>query len=616
MLNFWVFGSQIRELQFYLPTPYIQYNIIFYVSEYCVITSNNTNHMFVGNTNSSKTIRNPMIGREKIVCLDNTYFQGTVHLTKTLRKLYAFTKNVPFVDKDPQIIKQNILMHTIFISNTNVINSHFILSDVEIVFFNCSLYNVLIDDKATAKNDTLGHIQITIIGSSFQCDIASDQNFCGIKLESLSVVKIFIGETSLNSCKFIISSNDILLIIMDSILSVITFSIITRFDLSIINISDTKISQSSFNLQTKLDFVLRNPYVTMDNCSFDHISLEIKDVNGHSQREFSRLQITKSTFLNTSKKGNGGALSILSQVKNTIVRLFQVSFIGNKANRLSGAIPGKGGAVSVEGHSVLLSVDSCTSNGNFADDQGSSLYASQGVAIEIYNTSFLMELNKSAAYPLVSIFGKSSRLVGHFSINHSYLDLYNSDVKMLSIEQAFGDFIFSVHCPPWHRHTMQYQVETSGTVMQNISVLNNFMYDCRVCPEGFYVVSSHNKVVMYSGNISSKAMADCLECPYGAHCSGNNIIPRPNYWGYWKQNKLSFLQCPAEYCCSGSKSAPCVKYNSCANTPQKPPSESELLQKFMVSKFFCVHSEVTSEVIRYFWQMTNIFNIWYFNHHN
>ncbi len=157
--------------------------------------------------------------------------------------------------------------------------------------------------------------------------------------------------------------------------------------------------------------MLRNPYITIDKCSFENISVEITDVNGHAKQEFSSLQITKSTFLNSSKNGNGGALSILSQVKNSIVRLFQVSFIGNKAKRLSGTIPGKGGAVYVKGHSLVLSVDSCTFDKNFADDQGSSLYTSQGVAIEIFNSSFLMEIKKPVAYPLVSIFGLEGWLV-------------------------------------------------------------------------------------------------------------------------------------------------------------------------------------------------------------
>ncbi len=39
-------------------------------------------------------------------------------------------------------------------------------------------------------------------------------------------------------------------------------------------------------------------------------------------------------------------------------------------------------------------------------------------------------------------------------------------------------------------------------------------------------------------------------------------------------------------------------------TPQKPPSEPEPLQKFMVSEFFYVHAEVISEVIGDFGQMT------------
>ena len=56
----------------------------------------------------------------------------------------------------------------------------------------------------------------------------------------------------------------------------------------------------------------------------------------------------------------------------------------------------------------------------------------------------------------------------------------------------------------------------------------------------------------------------------------------------------------------------CHKYN----TPQKPPSDSELLQKFMVWKLIKIDLEVTSEVFEKFWCMIKFLSGWYFIHYN
>ncbi len=48
------------------------------------------------------------------------------------------------------------------------------------------------------------------------------------------------------------------------------------------------------------------------------------------------------------------------------------------------------------------------------------------------------------------------------------------------------------------------------------------------------------------------------------------------------------------------------------NTPQKPPSDSELLQKFMVWKLIRIYFEVTSEVFKKIWCMIKFLSGWYF----
>ncbi len=51
-------------------------------------------------------------------------------------------------------------------------------------------------------------------------------------------------------------------------------------------------------------------------------------------------------------------------------------------------------------------------------------------------------------------------------------------------------------------------------------------------------------------------------------------------------------------------------------TPQKPPSDSESLQNFMIWKFFSMNSEVTSEVFPDFLHMVKFASGWYFVHYN
>ncbi len=519
-----------------------------------------------------KHTKEAMNGKESVICTNNSYFDGVVNANLT-KQIVIGIDDGTIVN---EILKPTVPMKNLFIGNASIRNSNIILSNIWVLFVNCSFYNVNIKDLANVG--PVGRIHVTIFNSLFQCHDTKKQypgDRHGFTFQDALVVEIFLSKTTVRNCKFNISSREILLIITDSLLYVTSFEIIATSQVdfrvpSNILISGTKIlSEKHILSQRKLSFLLQNPFIIIDNCSFNRVSVEINQPNVPFQQVLNIVKITHSTFVNASKNGNGGAVSISSHVKNSTVELVRDKFIGNEAQSLSSLIPGKGGAVFIKGSSLFLNIDSCLFDRNSAIDKGSSLYASEGVGIEIINSTFLVNVTYPYnAHPIVSSFGKISKLVAIFIIVHELSHLYKSDLKVFSMEQSVSDLIFSVQCPLWHRHMMQYHVEAFDSLRQqkNLSatVMKNLVYECRVCPEDYYVVSHQTNLIKYSRNYSAQQMPDCIECPYGAICSGNNIIPRSNYWGYFKKNKLVFLQCPAGYCCFNSKSTKCEKYYSCA----------------------------------------------------
>ncbi len=102
--------------------------------------------------------------------------------------------------------------------------------------------------------------------------------------------------------------------------------------------------------------------------------------------------------------------------------------------------------------------------------------------------------------------------------------------------------------------------------------VHNLIYQYQACAESYYTTSNQENIITYPANTFNTSSSDiqevpeakkgCIPCPYGALCSGNNVIPRPNYWGFWYKDEVRFAQCPAGYCCSGTGS--CLSYDYCA----------------------------------------------------
>ena len=144
---------------------------------------------------------------------------------------------------------------------------------------------------------------------------------------------------------------------------------------------------------------------------------------------------------------------------------------------------------------------------------------------------------------------------------------YVGPISIFYISKS-SDVNIDIACPLWYGHTTEYASPSSGS-----GQITDIRYQCNPCSDNYYTTSKPDNMFSYSasGNNTgtgtearNTASYSCIKCPYGAVCTGNNVMPRPNYWGYWHESELVFLQCPAGYCCSGSESSPCKVYDYCA----------------------------------------------------
>ena len=81
-----------------------------------------------------------------------------------------------------------------------------------------------------------------------------------------------------------------------------------------------------------------------------------------------------------------------------------------------------------------------------------------------------------------------------------------------------------------------------------------FQSTCEQCPPKTY---SLERGKLYN-NITNKLK--CQDCPRGGLCEGGQVTAKPNFWGYRRKERVSFLACPPDYCCD---SEDCNSYDGC-----------------------------------------------------
>ncbi len=468
-----------------------------------------------------------------------------------------------------QISIKNHSDTTIMISNSFIKDINVFIGIATIIFFNCTFHNVQIMDNFLTH---AGQLDITLNRCEFNCKSYNIYRICGIQLhifDNSGFVQLSIIDTAMDFCSLDIKANSILLSFVDSFL----FNTLVKISSSsfikvpsIIIIHKTNFTNNrSTTYDEPFSLKLLNPYIIINSSTFRANPVEIIPTTEKRKPAFYYVQIMDSYFGNAQKDGNGGALLILSNMDGAICKIANVTFWDNKAHF------GKGGAIYAEGNSLLFIIDKCNFLLNQADDIGSSVCASQGVTLDIYNTIFLSEIKTQILFPVLSILGRVKKISAEFGIENMSPFVYNSPFNVFTIETVSDYLSIDVSCPLWYTHNYDYRIEAFSNIImlknRSFQSIGNLKYECGVCPDGYYIIIPRKISISYFTNVSSSkesARSTCQLCPYGAHCSGNNVVARPNFWGYFKADYLLFQQCPKHYCCSGSKGIPCKTHNTCA----------------------------------------------------
>ncbi len=333
-----------------------------------------------------------------------------------------------------------------------------------------------------------------------------------------------------------------------------------------VNISDTSNEIAQTN---EIILLFQNPAIFIERSDFEMKQITLKSEKDIYPVHFFLLKIIGSAFIKANKRGKGGAVFVSSDFKGSEVYFTQCSFVENMVQKENNGILAFGGAVYVEGINVRLNIAHSFFLNNFAPDSGTALYTSLGVSVSIVNSSFHYDITEGARTltTMFSVAGLLDSLDGSFSITNYYPQLYKQNLEVLSIARAVT-FDVHINCPYWHEHITKYSV-SSYNLQSNLSQsITGLSYFCHPCPESHYTTAdSHQQFTNrypFSGRVKAKEKT-CLPCPHGAICSGNNVIPRANYWGYWHNGELKFARCPPKYCCLGGSKETCKKYNYCAD---------------------------------------------------
>ncbi len=468
----------------------------------------------------------------------------------------------------------------IFLKDLVIRESVIGLSNIYISFRNATLEEVLIHDLPNHLDTATNQIQFE--DSSLYC---YEQINCGLKLGNISAVKLVMVRSNLDQFGIHISVSQLMFICHEThinmpyinvhVESLEYFKIPAYIKFDKVNVvrntaflTEKEVSSKS-KRNAKLSFLdyvvtfkLTNPYIFITKSSFNGVHLEIHSQKQHFKSAFFLLILERTRFINSSHIGNGGGLAILSDIQNSDMTILDCIFSNNSAIKGKGDVRGQGGGLYVSAKSSTLVMTDCHFQANTASDSGLALYTTEGVIVSLTNCTFWYDVDPIAIQrAILYIAGHVNEFIGLVQVFNEKPEWYIGDIDVFFIRQA-EELDISVDCPIWYNHLLMY-----STDFPDRQSLPDSHYMCTPCSDNQYTPDMETKRLSYYGREEklswNNASDSCLQCPYGALCTGNNVNPRPNYWGYWHEGELVFQQCPAGYCCSGSESNLCSVYDYC-----------------------------------------------------
>ena len=524
-------------------------------------------------------------------------------------------------------------MTTIILNSITFRFSRIYVRNVNLIFKDCTLLHTKV--KEEPGNFVMNNVQISLIACDLTGTFGGKVTFTQIDPSSKISLKLIILECLIMSYRFFVEVSELVLIISNTMirepylnvrnlpfLKTLSFIYVENsiFDIPIM-------PDSIFNV--RLGHIHRSD-LYFYNCTFNTVPLILKawrPYNNDVTNTF--VTITHSVFKNVVKtlkqEGiGGGAIGLMITSHNIVTLiLYQCTFVDNVATASPGGavfvdVIQEGGTTSSISHIRMFS---CTFKNNLSPELGTAIYVAKGTKTQLISCSFQHNISPQdqEILPMVAIEGETIHFEANFQLSFDSpgsLKLVTS-IKVIDIASVIGDGYVKINvlCPLWYQHANRpkYKLMQWGSL-----ALDRITYDCVPCSEGLYI--GQQEAQNFTFGYSQKDLVDtdkeiCKKCPYGGHCTGIEVVPRPNYWGYWHNNKLMFQQCPPGYCCSGDTNEPCFFYDYCkGNRTGTLCGKCQNGFSLSILKGVCTHdSECGGN--HWFWFMalsaTFVYAIWY-----
>ena len=471
-------------------------------------------------------------------------------------------------------------------------NMTIFIQNAQIIFRNVTFIDTSIKDFSSSRM-----IKYRIGINIENCDfIHANAQINGIQLSASRRVRLLMENVTLNASlihvetkqlwiimRSVENHNDIGTFIFNTTAYVPTRTTIELWDTHL-SCMDKK-CQMIKGVQPGVQIRVSNLYLSVIHCSFNYLkgALQIENLDVPIFETFFYTSLANTWFIGNNKKGVGGAIFLKftrSQTLSSAVFLMHnTNFTENKAKKDDYTSANGGGLAIISNLGPLVRyqlltviIVGCKFLDNFAHDEGGSLYLSGYSYSNIIESIFLVE--KLSEFPAEGLHLSSNGEISLTDTNIS-LGLTKSDVEAVSVQIFdFGMKISSLNmvfvCPDWNSPAILPDFRPSRIL--NRPVLQGITRRCSSCSEAKYSPSITQYFVLYQDGQSSvsiesstgdQSIPQCLPCPYGGHCPGHRLAARPNYYGFWEDGQIAFQRCPADYCCTGSETAPCENYNSC-----------------------------------------------------
>ena len=488
-------------------------------------------------------------------------------------------------------ISGGVKNYEITFGNIIMMKCHLILMNSKVSFLNASLKDVNITNFADPLVDASYEVNIKLE----QCHFFCNQFYfvqCGLHLTGNTMVNLVSIKSTIQYYNINISVVGIALFFYQTevIQTNLSFTItgffrmpgMIQFDQVSFDDSENVTYQSN-----AVDMVVQYPVIQIENCVFRQKSLTIRSTGTlYKNIYFASISIHKTSFIGGRRAGKGGALFVHLYRTGSKVLICECSFLHNTAIAKGTAGTSYGGAIYVDVadnlnevgilqnlisminvHNMLaLTIRDSHFVDNFASSYGTALHVSDGVSVSVVNSTFNYDI-KPKDPPLnsiVSVAGSVEFFDGSIHLTNENPDSHTHGIEVMYIYKANRDVNLDLNiiCPRWYNYVTKYSYNSASEIQ--------LMLQCQPCIKSFFRNVREDVHYQFDGNISlfvknmNGDIDTCQSCPYGAVCSGNNVVPRPNHWGFWNDDKLVFVKCTPNYCCSGTEEEPCVKYNHCA----------------------------------------------------